>query len=133
MTACVFVATERVTGKLYACKLAERKPQRNTWSRLVQLRHHESNLLQEIGCHPHIVRFFVSCLWERADASNPNPSRFVPVQITGFNALHERRAQQLQAANDVAAKLAEAQAEMQKLADERQVRNLTDASTCPPS
>ena len=27
-------------------------------------------------------------LWERADAQNPNPARFLPVQMTGFTALH---------------------------------------------
>ena len=44
-------------------------------------------------------------MWERADAHNPNPARFVPRQITGFNALHERRIQQIQAARDIASKL----------------------------
>ena len=60
-------------------------------------------------------------LWERADAQNPNPQRFVPVQLTGFNALHERRVQQQQAAKDVAAKLAESQEALKRLADERKV------------
>ena len=60
-------------------------------------------------------------LWERADASNPNPARFVPVQVTGFNALHERRMQQLQAAQDVTAKLRETQNQLRKLEDERKV------------
>ena len=35
-------------------------------------------------------------LWERADRLNPAPNRFVPVQITGFTALQDRRARQLQ-------------------------------------
>lgn len=64
MTACVFVVTNRETGTLCACKLAERKPQRHTWSRLCQLLQHESQLLQEIGYHPSIVRWegcYVSC------------------------------------------------------------------------
>lgn len=60
-------------------------------------------------------------LWERADSHNPNPARFLPVQINGFNALHERRQQQLQAARDVNAKLAETQAQLRRLEDERQV------------
>ena len=60
-------------------------------------------------------------LWERADAQNPNPARFLPVQITGFTALHNRRQQQIQAARDVSAKLAEAQKELRTLADEREV------------
>jgi hypothetical protein len=60
-------------------------------------------------------------LWERADAANPNPSRFVPVQITGFSALHARRQAQLQAARDVASKLDESREGLRKLADERQV------------
>ena len=58
-------------------------------------------------------------LWERADAHNPNPARFVPVQITGFSALHERRTQQLQAARDVGTKLRESQEVLRKLEDER--------------
>ena len=60
-------------------------------------------------------------LWERADAHNPNPSRFLPVQITGFNALNERRTQQIQAAKDVYSKLKEAQTELQGLEDQRNV------------
>ena len=60
-------------------------------------------------------------LWERADAHNPNPARFVPVQITGFSALHERRTQQLQAARDVGTKLRESQEVLRKLEDERKV------------
>ena len=60
-------------------------------------------------------------LWERADAQNPNPARFVPVQITGFAKLHERRQQQLQAARDVLTKLSESEAKLQALEDERQV------------
>ena len=60
-------------------------------------------------------------LWERADAQNPNPSRFVPVQVTGFNALQERRAQQQQAARDISKKLHEAQETLRALADERRV------------
>ena len=58
-------------------------------------------------------------LWERADAQNPNPHRFVPVQITGFSALHERHAQQLQAVRDVTATLREAEAKLRTLEDER--------------
>ena len=57
MTACVWVATHRTTGELRACKLAERRGQRPTWSRLCQLLHHESSLLQSIGAHPCIVRW----------------------------------------------------------------------------
>ena len=49
--------TNRETGTLCACKLAERKPQKHTWSRLCQLLHHESSLLREIGPHPNIVRW----------------------------------------------------------------------------
>ena len=65
VTACVFVVTDRATGQLRACKLAERRPQRqHTWSRLSQLLRQESQLLQEIGYHPNIVRWdgcFLSC------------------------------------------------------------------------
>lgn len=57
MTATVFVATDRATGQLRACKLAERRGQRPTWNRLCQLLQHESVLLQSIGHHPHIVRW----------------------------------------------------------------------------
>lgn len=58
-------------------------------------------------------------LWERADARNPDPSRFCPVQITGFNALHERRAQQLQASRDLAAQIRASQEKLRALDDER--------------
>ena len=58
---------------------------------------------------------------ERADTYNPDPARFCPVQITGFQALHERRSQQLQAARDVAEKLKESQEVLRKLEDERKV------------
>ena len=64
MTACVFVCTDRVTGRLCACKLASRRGQRPAWSRLCQLLWHESLLLQEIGVHPNVVR------WEGCFASN---------------------------------------------------------------
>ena len=60
-------------------------------------------------------------LWERADRLNPAPNRFVPVQITGFTALQDRRARQLQAARDVCGKLAETQASLRALEDERRV------------
>ncbi len=60
-------------------------------------------------------------LWERADASNPDPSRFVPTQLTGFDALRERRVQQLQAAADIAKTLRGAQEQVSKLDTERQV------------
>ena len=61
-------------------------------------------------------------LWERADEQNPDPMRFVPAQITGFNALHERRQQQVQAARDLASKLRTSHDELRKLDDERKVR-----------
>ena len=60
MTAEVFVATVRATGELCACKLARYKPQagqRTSWSRLCQLLHHESEVLQHIGIHPNVVRW----------------------------------------------------------------------------
>lgn len=57
MTATVFVATHKATGRLCACKLAERKGQKPAWSRLCQLLQHESALLEHIGLHPHIVRW----------------------------------------------------------------------------
>lgn len=60
-------------------------------------------------------------LWERADEQNPDPMRFVPAQITGFNALHERRQQQVQAARDLASKLRTSHDELRKLDDERKV------------
>ena len=60
-------------------------------------------------------------MWERADAHNPNPARFVPRQITGFNALHERRIQQIQAARDIASKLRESETMLRRLEDERQL------------
>ncbi len=58
-------------------------------------------------------------MWERADAQNPDPSRLCPVQVTGFNALHERRHHQLQAARDLAAKLKESQDIIRTVQDER--------------
>ena len=64
VTACVFVVTDKVTGALRACKLAERRPQGHTWARLCELMRHESALLQEIGYHPNVVRWegcFFSC------------------------------------------------------------------------
>ena len=57
VTACVFVGKDKQTGALYACKLAERRAQRHNWTRLCQLLRHESNLLQEIGYHPNVVRW----------------------------------------------------------------------------
>ena len=57
VTACVFVVKDKQTGALYACKLAERRAQRHNWTRLCQLLRHESNLLQEIGYHPNVVRW----------------------------------------------------------------------------
>ena len=60
-------------------------------------------------------------MWERADAQNPDPSRFLPVQVTGFNALHERRTNQLKAARDLADKLKESQEVISKVEDERVV------------
>ena len=38
MTACVYVAYDKVTKRTCACKLAERKAQQPSWSRLVQVR-----------------------------------------------------------------------------------------------
>ena len=64
MTACVFVCSDRATGALRACKVAERRGQRPAWSRLCQLLLHESSLLQEIGIHPNVVR------WEGCFTSN---------------------------------------------------------------
>lgn len=55
MTACVFVAYDRVTKKTCACKLAERKAQQPSWGRLVQVLKHESAMLLRIGAHPNIV------------------------------------------------------------------------------
>ena len=60
-------------------------------------------------------------MWERADGHNPDPSRFCPIQVTGFNALHERRNHQLQAARDLAAKLKESQDVIRSVEDERTV------------
>lgn len=57
VTACVFLVKNRKNGTLHACKLAERRAQRHTWSRLCQLLRHESALLQHIGHHPNIVRW----------------------------------------------------------------------------
>ena len=56
MTAVVYAATDRRTGRPCACKLAERK-QRPQWPRLAQVLRHESALLQRLGEHPSIVRW----------------------------------------------------------------------------
>jgi hypothetical protein len=60
-------------------------------------------------------------LWERADAQNPNPARFVPTQLTGFDALHNRRKQQLHAYEDVTRTLNAAQQTLRELEDKRKV------------
>jgi serine/threonine protein kinase len=57
MTAVVYIATDRATGRPCACKLAEKKGQRPAWSRLCQLLQHESKLLEYLGHHPNIVRW----------------------------------------------------------------------------
>ena len=57
MTACVYIAREKATGELFACKLAERKQHRSVWGRLSQLIRRESALLQEIGQHPCLVQW----------------------------------------------------------------------------
>jgi len=56
MTACVYIARENATGRLYACKLAQRKRHPNVWGRLSHLFRREAALLQEIGAHESIVK-----------------------------------------------------------------------------
>ena len=55
MTACVYVARDRRTGKYYACKLCERRGHRSTWSRLSEIIRHEHALLEQVGPHPNLV------------------------------------------------------------------------------
>ena len=60
-----------------------------------------------------------TALWERADARNPDPARFVPVQVTGFEALQARR-QKVQAMSDaVHAQLGKTRDALKTIADQR--------------
>ena len=60
-------------------------------------------------------------LWEQADARNPDPARFCPVQVTGFSALHERRGRQQAAAQQVAELLRATRDKIREIEDERRV------------
>jgi hypothetical protein len=63
-----------------------------------------------------------NAMWERADAQNRDPSRLVPVQVTGFEELHERRRNQLKMANDIAEFNKKALAIIQTVKDERSLQ-----------
>jgi len=57
LTACVYLARDRKTGQCFACKLAERRGRSaTTWSRLADVMRHESQLLQQVGHHPNLVK-----------------------------------------------------------------------------
>uniref|UniRef100_A0A7S3F9W1 Nucleoporin Nup54 alpha-helical domain-containing protein n=1 Tax=Haptolina ericina TaxID=156174 RepID=A0A7S3F9W1_9EUKA len=60
-------------------------------------------------------------LWDRADAQNPDPSRFVPVQITGFEALQERRMRMEHMAGQIAQLLEQTRTKVADMERERQV------------
>ena len=60
-----------------------------------------------------------NAMWERADAQNRDPSRLVPVQVTGFEELHERRRTQLKMASDIAEFNKKALETIQTVHDER--------------
>lgn len=60
-------------------------------------------------------------LWEQADAHNPDPKRFCPVQLTGFNALHERRVRQHQVATQITELLQRTRQQLKQLEDDHQV------------
>lgn len=60
-------------------------------------------------------------LWEQADAQNPDPGRFCPVQVTGFHALHERRVKQHHVALQVSDLLQRTRKQLKQLEDERAV------------
>ena len=63
-----------------------------------------------------------NAMWERADAQNRDPSRLVPMQVTGFEELHERRRNQLKLANDIAEFNKKALAIIQTVKDERSLQ-----------
>jgi hypothetical protein len=58
MTACVYAAVEKRTGRTLVCKLAEKRAKRGAWDRLSHLMRHESILLQQLVPHPNIVSMF---------------------------------------------------------------------------
>jgi len=60
-------------------------------------------------------------LWEQADAHNPDPRRFCPVQLTGFNALHERRVHQNQVAVQISQLLQRTRQQLKQLEEEQRV------------
>ena len=60
-----------------------------------------------------------NAMWERADTQNRDPSRLVPVQVTGFEELHERRRTQLKMASDIAEFNKKALEAIQTVHDER--------------
>ena len=63
-----------------------------------------------------------NAMWERADTQNRDPSRLVPVQVTGFEELHERRRTQLKMASDIAEFNKKALAIIQTVKDERSLQ-----------
>ena len=61
-------------------------------------------------------------LWERADARNPDPARFCPVQVTGFENLHMRQRVQEEMSEKLKAHLENEVVEpLKQMANERQV------------
>ena len=60
-------------------------------------------------------------MWEKADRQNSDPTRFCPVQVTGFEALHQRRASQHKLMNKYCEILISIQNTLHQLADERRV------------
>jgi len=58
-------------------------------------------------------------LWQRADDLNPDRTRFCPVQVTGFQALHERHVQQQQLSRQVHQLLLNTKDELTKLREQR--------------
>ncbi len=63
-------------------------------------------------------------LWMRADAANPDPGRFVPVQVTGFQKLHERHRTQQQLAEQISRVLEKSRTEARAIAREREATTL---------
>lgn len=60
-------------------------------------------------------------LWDRADMSNPDPTRLVPKQVTGFHGLQQRCDQQREEVAVQRAKLRDLEAAVRDLADRREV------------